>query len=96
MTEDTPQTRASVEAAIRKLIVDLLVLEDRTPESLPADEPDFLTALGANSIDSLEIIISVEEHFDIAFADQDLRPDLVMTLNGFVDEVCHHVRVPSA
>lgn len=96
MTVKNALTREIVDRDIRRLVVDLLVLENRTPESLPADEPDFLTALGANSIDALELIISVEEHFGLEFQDNELRPDLVTTLNGFIDEVCRHAGIQNA
>lgn len=91
MTATGIPSRAEVDQAVRRLVVETLMLEDGAPESLPADEPDFLTALGANSIDALELIISVEEHFGFEFGDEELRPDLLGTLGEFVDEVCRRI-----
>jgi acyl carrier protein len=79
-------SRADVDQAIRSLIVRTLMLEESAATDLPLHEEDFLSALGANSIDILELMIAVEEHFGFEFADEQLRPELVHTLDRFVSE----------
>jgi len=86
--------RGEVENAIRGIIIRTLMLEDISADDLPLHEEDFLNALGANSIDTLEVLISVEEHFGFEFGDEQLRPDLLHTLDSFVTETCR--RIPAA
>lgn len=83
--------RTDVEKAVRNIIVQTLMLEDVPAESLPLHEEDFLTALGANSIDILELLISVEEHFGFEFGDEQLGPDLLRTLDEFISETCRRI-----
>jgi acyl carrier protein len=88
-----PETSHDVDVIIRKIIVNTLILDSVTPESIEGDQRDFIVLLGANSIDALEIILSVEERFGFEFEDHELRPELLMTLNHFVAEVCKKVGV---
>ncbi|HWA88583.1 MAG TPA: phosphopantetheine-binding protein [Rhizomicrobium sp.] len=93
MTEDTtacspPSSRAEVERAMRELVVRLLVLDGIGPDDIDANAEDFLTALGANSVDALEIIITAEEMYGIEFKDDEINFQLVRTLNHFVDAIC--------
>lgn len=88
--------RPEVEQAIRRIIVDTLMREDIPPESLSLHDEDFLTALGANSIDILELMISVEEHFGFEFGDDQLRPDLLRTLDQFVTATCQRIELAEA
>jgi acyl carrier protein len=88
--------RPEVEQAVRNIIVETLMLEDVPPESLSLHDEDFLTALGANSIDILELMISVEEHFNFEFGDDQLRPDLLRTLDQFVSATCHRIALAEA
>jgi acyl carrier protein len=87
-----PKDRAEVDSAIRRMIVAALML-DVKPEDIPADKEDFVIALGANSIDALELIMSVEERFKFEFDDSQLNPDLMLTLDHFVSQVCTRIGV---
>ncbi len=84
----SPPARADVERAVRELVVRLLVLDGIGPADLDPEAEDFLTALGANSVDALELIITAEEMYDIEFKDDEINFQLVKTLNHFVDEIC--------
>lgn len=92
---ERPETRAEVDRFIRKLTVETLMLEDIEPESIDPQEPDFLIALGANSIDALELMISVEEHLGFEFGDDELNPELVVTLDHFVSVICRKLDIPA-
>jgi acyl carrier protein len=83
--------RSEVERVVRDIIVNTLMLENVPPESLSLHDEDFLTAVGANSIDILELMISVEEHFNFEFGDDQLRPDLLRTLDQFISTTCERI-----
>ncbi len=61
---------------------------DVPPESLEANRQDYIMSLGATSIDTLELIITAEERCGIEFDDDELKPQLVETLDSFVNAVC--------
>src|SRR5262245_26478738 len=88
-------TRAEVEAIVRQTIVSTLMLEEVSPDSLEREQLNFMTALGANSIDALEVIIAVEDRLGIEFDDHDLKPELLDTLDGFVSAVCVKLKIDS-
>ena len=76
--------------AIKKLIVDTLVLEDVSPAEIKTDEPLFGEGLGLDSIDSLEIAMVLEEQYGVTLDDDpDTNRDIfhsVGSLASFVTE----------
>lgn len=90
-----PSTRADLDRYIRRLTVETLMLDDIDPDSINPQEQDFLIALGANSIDALELMISVEEHLGFEFEDDELNPELVVTLDHFVSVICQKLGIPA-
>ena len=100
MTESEKVTRptspSEVENIVRQMIVSTLMLEHVAPESLNSDEPDFIVRLGANSIDTLELIISVEERFGFEFDDDEINRDLLCTLKHFVNQIWKKLNAPAA
>ena len=63
---------------IRKIIVEKLGVEDS--KVLP--DASFINDLGADSLDSVEIVMALEEEFGIEFADDDAE-----TIKTFGDAV---------
>lgn len=53
---------------IKKEIIDVLNLEDMTPEDIDADAPLFGEGLGLDSIDALELIVLMEKNYGIRLA----------------------------
>jgi acyl carrier protein len=50
---------------IKALIIDVLDLEDITPEDIDAAEPLFGDGLGLDSIDALELGIALQKHYEL-------------------------------
>jgi acyl carrier protein len=55
-----------LEAELKKLIVEALVLEDLSPENIDSNEPLFGEGLALDSIDALEIAMVLEQRYGIA------------------------------
>jgi acyl carrier protein len=91
-----PTSRAEVERLIRQMTVDVLMLKNITPQSIDATREDFLVDLGANSVDALELIVTIEERLGIEFNDEQLNADLVKTLARFIDAICEKLSIPGA
>lgn len=53
---------------LKKKIIEVLNLEDMTPDDIDADEPLFSTGLGLDSIDALELIVLMEKNYGIRLA----------------------------
>ncbi|MFK7829758.1 MAG: phosphopantetheine-binding protein [Congregibacter sp.] len=65
-------TQSAAEAALAVLLVDVLNLEDMSPESLNPEEPLFGDdGLGLDSIDALEIALAVAEAHGIEMKAED-------------------------
>lgn len=57
--------RAGLEAEIKKLIVETLMLEDVTPEEIDSVEPLFGDGLALDSIDALELALALEGRYGV-------------------------------
>lgn len=54
-----------LEDQLKHLIVDVLALEDITPESIDTNAPLFGEGLGLDSIDALEIALAIHSKFGV-------------------------------
>lgn len=60
-------TKAEVEAKVKQAIIDKLGVE----ESKITADAHFINDLGADSLDTVELIMKFEEEFDIKIPDED-------------------------
>ena len=60
-----------VEAQLKALIVDALMLEDVTAEEIATDAPLFGDGLGLDSIDALELAMAIHKTFGVKIAADD-------------------------
>jgi acyl carrier protein len=63
------QTLDELEAEIKELIVEALVLEDLNPADIESGEPLFVEGLGLDSIDALEIAVVLEQRYGVVLDD---------------------------
>lgn len=69
---------------LRRIIVESLRL-DRAPETIP--DQDLVAELGLDSINSLEVLIWVENEFGIQIDDEDLSVSLINSLEVLTNYV---------
>ena len=74
----------AIEDKIKKLIAEKLSIE--ISEVLP--EASFLDDLGADSLDIVELIMSMEEEFDLDIADDDAEK--LKTVQNAIDYIKEH------
>ena len=55
----------ALEDEIKKLIIELLALEDVTPADIEPEAALFVEGLGLDSIDALEIAMALEERYGV-------------------------------
>ncbi|MBK6876349.1 MAG: acyl carrier protein [Ignavibacteria bacterium] len=60
-------TRSEIEARVRQAVIEKLGIED----SKVTNEASFINDLGADSLDTVELVMKFEEEFDIKIPDED-------------------------
>lgn len=55
----------SLEQELKTLIIDVLDLEDITPDEINSEEPLFVDGLGLDSIDALELGVALQKKYGI-------------------------------
>ena len=63
------QRSEGLEAELKKLIVEALVLEDIAPAGIETEAPLFVEGLGLDSIDALELAMALEERYGVKIED---------------------------
>ncbi len=80
----------SLQAELKKLIVETLALEDTAPDEIETDAPLFGEGLGLDSIDALEIAMVLEERYGVTLDDDPESNqrifDSIRSLAAFVAE----------
>jgi acyl carrier protein len=76
--------REDILARLRRVIVEDLHV-DREPRDIDPDTPIFGTGLGLDSVDAVEIMVSLEDAFDISVPDDPRVRSAMRTLNTLID-----------
>lgn len=58
----------TTEEEIKRLIIDVLQLEDITPADIDVDAPLFVEGLGLDSIDALELGVAIHKRYGITLS----------------------------
>jgi acyl carrier protein len=64
---------AALEDELKHLIVDALTLEDVSASEIDSTAPLFVTGLGLDSIDALELAMAIEKRYGVRFAADDAQ-----------------------
>jgi len=75
---------------LKELLVEHLNLKDVKPEQIADDQPIFGEGLGLDSIDALEIIVMLQQHFGIRLTKADNGPQVLATVNSMADYITTH------
>ena len=70
-----------VKAKVRKIVADHLGIE----EEKVTEEASFIDDLGADSLDIVELVMAMEEEFDLEIADEDAEK--ISTVNEAVEYI---------
>ncbi len=88
-------TREEVTQKVKELIIERLNL-DITPENIESDAPIFLGSevegskkgLGLDSVDALELVVGLNNEFDITITDEDMA--IFESVDKITDFVLEH------
>lgn len=71
-------------STLKEVIIKSMEIEKK-PEDINGQ--DLIAELGINSVDALEILVWVENTFEIQIEDEDLNADLISSIDGFADYI---------
>ncbi len=74
--------RAALKLKLKELLVSGLRLQDTEPSAIADDQPIFVEGLGLDSIDALELVVLIEEHFGIAIPDEEVGKSVFASIDA--------------
>ena len=74
----------SVEEKVKEIIVDQLGVDEKQV----ASEASFIDDLGADSLDTVELVMALEEEFDIEIPDEEAEK--ISTVQHAIDYINNH------
>ena len=75
---------------LKKLIINTLKLEDITPQDIEDDAPLFGEGLGLDSIDALELVVSLEKTYGVFIPDSEVGKKVFRSVNALAEFVKTH------
>lgn len=79
-----------LEKQLKQQIIEVLNLEDMSPEDIEDDAPLFGDGLGLDSIDALELIVLLEKHYGIKLSDPSEGKAIFKSIHTMADYVAAH------
>jgi acyl carrier protein len=71
-------------------IIEQLNLQDLKPEDIGDDQPLFIEGLGLDSIDALELIVLLQQHYKIKLSKADDGPKVFRTVRTIAEYITEH------
>jgi len=75
---------------LKKQIVAQLNLQDVNPEEIGDDQALFVEGLGLDSIDALELIVLLQQHYDIKLSNAEDGPKVFRTVRTMAEYITAH------
>lgn len=72
---------------LKRQIVEQLNLKDIRPEDIGDDQPLFVEGLGLDSIDALELIVLLQQHYGIKLARAEEGPLVFRSVNSMAEYI---------
>jgi acyl carrier protein len=79
--------RDEVKRSLKRLLIDGLRLQDLRPDDIQDAAPIFVDGLGLDSVDALELVVLVEEKFNIQIPDEDVGKRAFASIEALTDFV---------
>jgi len=80
----------SLTLALKKQIIEVLNLKHLKPEDIVDDQPLFGDGLGLDSIDALELIVLLQQQYNIRLADPQEGPKIFKSVNTIAEYIRTH------
>ena len=80
----------SLTLTLKKQIIEVLNLKHLKPEDIVDDQPLFGDGLGLDSIDALELIVLLQQQYNIRLADPQEGPKIFKSVNTIAEYIRTH------
>ena len=77
--------RDQLKQRLKVLLIEGLKLENKQPEDIEDAAPIFVEGLGLDSIDALELVVLVEEHFRVTIPDEHVGQKAFASIDALAD-----------
>ncbi|MFH1435094.1 MAG: phosphopantetheine-binding protein [Pseudomonadota bacterium] len=77
--------RESLKRELKEMIIDVLALEDITPEDIEDDAPLFIGGLGLDSIDALELVVALDKSYKVRVDSEEKGRKILRDINSLAD-----------
>lgn len=75
---------------LKNQIIEALNLNHLKPEDIADDQPLFVKGLGLDSIDALELIVLLQQHYNIKIANPQEGPKIFQSINTMAEYITEH------
>jgi acyl carrier protein len=75
---------------LKAQIIEQLNLQDKKPEDIGDDEPLFVEGLGLDSIDALELIVLLQQHYKIKLSNAEEGPKVFKSVRTMAEYIKAH------
>jgi len=79
--------RETLKLKLKEILISGLRLQDVVPTGIADDQPIFVDGLGLDSIDALELVVLIEEHFGIAIPDEEVGKSAFASISALADYI---------
>jgi len=79
-----------LKADLKKLLVEHLNLQHIKPEEIGDDQPIFGEGLGLDSIDALELIVMLQQHYGVRLTKAESGPQVLYSVATMADYITAH------
>ena len=79
--------RDEIKRGLKLLLIDGLRLQDLRPDDIEDAAPIFVEGLGLDSVDALELVVLIEEKFNIQIPDEDVGKRAFASIEALTDFV---------
>jgi acyl carrier protein len=83
-----------VKNRVKKVLINKL-LQDLRPEDIKDDTPLIELGVGVDSVATLELIVALEEEFQIVIDEGEINRELLTNLTSISDYICDRTRTGS-
>jgi acyl carrier protein len=79
--------RDEIKRSLKRLLIDGLRLQGLRAEDIEEAAPIFVEGLGLDSVDALELVVLIEEKFNIQIPDEDVGKRAFASIEALTDYV---------
>jgi len=77
--------REEIKRELKEMIIEVLSLEDITPDDIEDEAPLFVEGLGLDSIDALELVVALDKKYQVKVDTEEKGRKVLQSINSIAD-----------